>query len=81
MTGGMTCSVCGEPADEDTSQLCNNCESRFHLRLRDGAGGKDCGEVWINEQYLSLEYACDVCLGKQPPTGTRDAEPGVGRGH
>lgn len=79
MTADLTCTVCGEPATEDASQLCNNCEGRFHLRLRDGAEGKDCGEVWINERYMSLEFACFTCLGTGPRSG--HAEPPVGRGH
>lgn len=24
--------------------------------------GKDCGEVWINEEHLGLEFACNTCL-------------------
>ncbi len=79
MTGDTTCVVCGEPADEDISQLCNNCEGRFHLRMRDDSDSKDCGEVWINEQYMSLEFACFTCLGTGPPAG--GIEPPVGRGH
>ena len=79
MTGDMTCTVCGEPAVEDNSQLCNNCEGRFHLRLRDGADGKDCGDVWINEQYMSLEFACFTCLGTTQDSA--GVEPPVGMGH
>ncbi len=79
MTNVMICTVCGEPADEDASQLCNNCDGRFHLRLRDGDDGKDCGEVWINERYMSLEFACFTCLGNGPPSTA--SEPPVGSGH
>ena len=79
MTDPITCAVCGEPADEDSSQVCNSCEGRFHLRLREDTDGKDCGEVWINEQYMSLEFACFTCLGKAQSTA--GAEPPVGRGH
>ncbi|HEU4760450.1 MAG TPA: hypothetical protein VFT91_10790 [Dehalococcoidia bacterium] len=75
-----TCRVCGEPLDDSTSAVCNNCEAPFHLRLRNDAGGKDCGEVWVNEQYLSLEFACFSCLRGDPPAGARE-EPPVGRGH
>ena len=73
------CVVCGEPAAEDESQTCNSCERPFHLRLRDDIDGKDCGEVWINDQYMSLEFACFNCLGNAPSAG--DPEPPVGRGH
>jgi len=78
MTKTMACLVCGEAADDGNSQLCNNCDGRFHLRLRDGDDGKDCGEVWINEQYLSLEFACFTCLGVGP---RNQEEPPVGTGH
>ena len=44
------CPVCGEAVDESNSAACNHCDERFHLRLRNDADGKDCGEVWINEQ-------------------------------
>ena len=73
------CRVCGDDADESNSAVCNNCEERFHLRLRIDSDGQDCGQVWVNEQYLSLEYACDVCLGRPP--GGAVPEPPVGRGH
>ena len=75
-----TCRVCGEPADDSASAVCNNCEAPFHLRLRNDADGKDCGEVWINEQYLSLEFACFACLCGEAPPGQAE-EPPVGRGH
>ncbi len=74
------CRVCGEALDESNSAVCNNCDERFHLRLRNDAGGKDCGEVWINEQYLSLEFACFPCLKGEPSAAARE-EPPVGKGH
>ncbi|MDO8615760.1 MAG: hypothetical protein Q7T33_08510 [Dehalococcoidia bacterium] len=74
------CHVCGEPAAESASAVCNGCERRFHLRLREDAEGRDCGEVWISEQYLSLEFACFPCLRGEPPGGAAP-EPPVGRGH
>ncbi len=72
------CCVCGEPADDTNSATCNNCHSRYHLRLRNDSQGKDCGDVWINDQYLSLEFACFNCLGT---SSERPAEPPVGPGH
>ncbi|HVP04523.1 MAG TPA: hypothetical protein VMT90_02490 [Dehalococcoidia bacterium] len=70
-----TCHVCGEPLGDEAA-ACNNCHRRFHLRLREGSDAPECGRVWINEQFLSLEYACDVCLGVSPA-----AEPPVGGAH
>ncbi len=82
------CHICGDPLSEDASAVCNQCHRPFHLRLRNDNEGKDCGEVWINENYLSLEFACFECLGvTQPrrsgihPDPEASAEPPVGRGH
>jgi hypothetical protein len=76
MTKPNTCHICGEQIPPDRLATCNNCENPFHLRTREDQDGTDCGEVWISEQYLSLEFACFVCLGKAP-----SAEPAVGEGH
>lgn len=72
-----TCHVCGQPADDTNSSICNNCGQRFHLRLREDAEGPECGTVWINEQFLSMEFACNTCLGES----LGEEEPPVGRGH
>lgn len=79
MTDSSACCVCGEPADEGNSAVCNNCHERYHLRLRNDSDGKDCGDVWINDEYLSLEFACFTCLGVGEAAG--DGEPPVGAGH
>jgi hypothetical protein len=74
----LPCHVCGKPLLGDLT-YCNNCDRPFHLRQREGSEERDCGEVWINEQYLALEYACAVCLGKHP--GGDATEPPVAHGH
>lgn len=71
-----SCHVCAGPLIGDTA-TCGNCHRSFHLRMRENDAGRDCGQVWINEQYLSLEFACDVCLGNQPA----GSEPPVGHSH
>ncbi len=75
-----TCHVCGGAADATNSAVCSRCDRRFHLRLRNDADGRDCGDVWINEQYLALEFACFDCLGANMPSEAAN-EPPVGRGH
>ena len=77
-----TCAVCGEALEELNSAQCGECDQRFHLNQRNDVGGKDCGDVWIDEQYLSLRFACFNCLcpDERSPTG-REAEPPVGEGH
>jgi hypothetical protein len=57
-----TCVVCGEAVDETNSAVCQGCNRRFHLVLRQDEQGKDCGDVWINEAFLSLQFACFNCL-------------------
>ena len=73
----MTCHVCSEAVDTTNSATCNTCGNPFHLRLRNDAEGKDCGEVWINEQFLALEFACLICLGRSDSP----SEPPVGQAH
>ena len=75
----LACHVCGDPLTDANSAVCNTCGNRFHLRLRNDAEGRDCGDVWVNEQFLALEFACFTCLRGETadPTG----EPPVGRGH
>jgi len=62
MTAPPSCHVCGEESDENALAFCSHCDERFHLNPRNDVPGKDCGAVWINEQYLGLEYACQRCL-------------------
>jgi len=64
------CCVCGQPVDERDSSVCMVCGERFHLNPRNDAPGKDCGAVWISDQHLALELACQRCLdggGQAPP--------------
>jgi len=77
MTEAMLCRVCGEAVDESNSAACNSCGQRYHLRLRQDREGKDCGQVWVNEEFLALEFACFVCLGSDASAG-EPREPPVG---
>lgn len=75
MTDTTPCRVCGETIAPDRAATCNNCLEPFHLRTRQDQDGTDCGDVWIHDQNLSLEFACNLCLGK----GSQ--EPAVGTSH
>jgi ribosomal protein L37E len=77
-TTRLRCHVCGDPLADANSAVCNTCGNPFHLRLRNDAEARDCGDVWINEQFLSLEFACFTCLRE---TSTPAVEPPVGWGH
>ena len=61
MAEAWACVVCDEAVDESTSSVCSSCGERFHLNQRSDRPGMDCGAVWINEQYLALEFACQRC--------------------
>ena len=63
-TEAITCAVCGEPLDAVLAAECNWCDARFHLNQRNDVEAKDCGKVWIDEQHLALQFACDTCLEK-----------------
>ena len=78
-TKPMTCHICGDAVSEADSTLCMQCDERFHLRLRNDSDGKDCGSVWVNDEYLSLEFACSNCLGVSPEGAP--SEPPIGRRH
>jgi hypothetical protein len=79
----LVCNVCGEPGDEQTLSICSSCGDRFHLNQRNDLPGKDCGAVWINEQFLSLEFACQRCLAGEAPAPEKPApqvlRPRIGR--
>lgn len=49
---------------------CGACGRLYHLNSRADLPGDDCGQVWINEEHLGLEFACNTCLN--PP---EDPEP------
>jgi hypothetical protein len=70
----FTCGVCSEPLEARMSAECNWCDSRYHLNQRNDVVAKDCGEVWIDEQYLALQFACNTCL-TGPAAESRPAKP------
>ena len=51
---------------------CGVCGNLYHLNSRADLPGEDCGQVWINEEHLGLEFACNSCLNPTPD------EPGQG---
>ena len=60
------CTICGDAVDENSPALCNGCDEPFHLAVSQGSGEKECGRVWVNEQFMTLEYGCLRCLGELP---------------
>ena len=56
------CTVCGEAVESGASALCSECGQPYHLALRNDSEAKNCGEVWLNEEFLALEFGCARCL-------------------
>ena len=67
-----SCNVCGEALEPHTQASCDNCGRPYHLNQRTDLPGKDCGQVWINEDHLALEFACDTCLAPPAAEGSLD---------
>lgn len=47
----------------------------FHLQQRQDVPGKDCGDVWIDEESLGLDFACFTCIEAQSVEEQPAAEP------
>jgi hypothetical protein len=58
------CRVCGEMTSAYSNATCMQCGSSYHLALRTDVPAKDCGQVWIDEESQTLDFACDICLGR-----------------
>jgi hypothetical protein len=56
------CSVCSLVVEAHMEAFCNTCGELYHLNSRADLPGDDCGQVWINEEHLSLQFACNTCL-------------------
>ena len=75
--GTVVCIVCREEAALVATAECNWCDQRFHLNQRNDVEAQDCGDVWIDEQYLALQFACAGCLAGDA-AGSRGAPPARG---
>ena len=62
-----SCSVCGGVLEAHTEAYCGSCSLPFHLNQRSDLPGPDCGRVWINDEYLALEFGCQTCLAPPAP--------------
>lgn len=65
-TTSKACSVCGLEVAIHMEAWCNTCGRLYHLNQRADLPGDDCGQVWIDEEYLALEFACNTCLSPVP---------------
>ncbi len=71
-TAENSCSVCGLSIAAHMFATCDTCGKVFHLNQRTDLPGDDCGQVWINEEHLGLEFGCDSCLNPPEPEGNLD---------
>jgi hypothetical protein len=64
--------------DAFSNASCMQCGAPFHLALRQDVPAKDCGQVWINDESQTLEFACNVCLGHAVEPAAEPAAPSAG---
>ncbi len=70
----LICVVCRKPVSLAMSAECNWCTGRYHLNQRNDVEAQDCGQVWVDEQFLALQFACNTCLsGASPADPARKA--------
>jgi hypothetical protein len=51
---------------------CNTCGLAYHLNQRNDRPGQDCGQVWIDDENLTLEFRCDRCMALDSQGGSLD---------
>lgn len=64
------CTVCGEQTNEHSHASCYRCGRTFHLALRQDIPAKDCGQVWLDDEMMALDFACFRCLEEAAGEGT-----------
>ena len=72
VTQVLVCRVCSEEITAFTEAWCGSCGEVYHLNQRNDVVARDCGKVWISEEHLALEFACDTCLVPAVPAGLED---------
>jgi hypothetical protein len=74
MTDSERCTVCQLAVEPHMNANCGVCGRLYHLNSRADMPGDDCGEVWINEEHMGLEFACNTCLNppEAPPAAGLD---------
>lgn len=62
MTDALACHLCDQPMGEHETADCYLCGKLFHLQMIETADGPDCGDVWIDDEVLALQFACQNCI-------------------
>ena len=68
-----SCAVCGRPLRPDAQADCYSCGQYFHLGLTANSDVEDCGQVWLDDEVLALQFACNRCLEAQNDATPSDA--------
>ena len=63
--GTSVCVVCLLVVEPHMEAFCGVCGALYHLNSRADLPGDDCGQVWINEEHLGLEFGCNTCLNPE----------------
>jgi hypothetical protein len=72
MTTSDDCSVCSEPLTALRRAECSTCYTQFHLNQRMDQTDPECGQVWISDVHLGLEFGCNTCLEEAAAEGGLD---------
>lgn len=67
------CRVCSKPLQTQAQADCYLCGDYFHLGLTADADVEDCGQVWIDDEVLALQFACNHCLEAQQAPAKEEA--------
>ena len=70
------CAVCDEPLRPDAQADCYSCGRFFHLGLTADSDVADCGQVWIDDEVLALQFACNRCIDAQTGASAQDEQVG-----
>ena len=49
--------------------FCGACGKVFHLNQRKDMSGKECGEVWLDEERMGLMFRCENCIQDEDKGG------------
>ena len=64
-TETFVCTVCGETEErEELFEYCNGCGELYHFNRTSGPG-KDCGDAWIEDEEVGLQFFCNTCMERQ----------------
>lgn len=75
------CVVCAAPLQSDAQADCYRCGGYFHLALTTNSTVEDCGQVWIDDEVMALQSACNGCLDENGAASEQQAIDDAGGEH